>query len=113
MTRAEAETLALSFPGAVKIVLWGETDVYKVRGKVFCAYGVGGEGLSFKVSQIGFSVLTDDGPGRQAPGFARGHWVQVGLDDFTSDEARDWIEASYELVTSKLTRAVRKELGLA
>ena len=32
-------------------------------------------GLSFKVSEIGFEVLTESGPGRQAPYLAKGHWV--------------------------------------
>jgi hypothetical protein len=43
----------------------GDSDVYKVGGKVFAI--VGDDGMSFKVSEIGFMALTENGPGRQAP----------------------------------------------
>ena len=111
--RDEAHAIAMSFPAATHIQLWGRTEVYKVGGKVFATVGLGGEGLSVKVSPIGWEVLTGDGPGRQAPYFARRHWAMVELDDLTADEARNWIAASYDLVAGKLTKAARKELGLA
>ena len=112
ITRQDVMELALGHPAATHIRLWGRTDVYKVGGKVFATCGLGDEGLSVKVSPIGFAVLTDDGPGRQAPYFARGHWAFVALADLTHDEAKNWIDASYELVTRKLTKAARAELGL-
>ena len=112
VSREQVMDLALAHPAATHIRLWGRSDVYKVGGKVFATCGLGDEGLSVKVSAIGFAVLTDDGPGRQAPYFARGHWAFVALDDLTLDEARNWIAASYEMVVRKLTRAQRAELGL-
>ncbi|WP_308238112.1 MmcQ/YjbR family DNA-binding protein [Phenylobacterium sp. J367] len=64
--RAEVEAIALALPATTKVVQWGGSDVYKVGGKVFAICG--DESLSFKVSEIGFVVLTEDGgPGRQAP----------------------------------------------
>ena len=40
------------------------------------------------------------------------HWNSVYIDgDHSPDELRDWIDHSYELVTSKLTKADRKSLG--
>ncbi|MFN3583820.1 MmcQ/YjbR family DNA-binding protein [Phenylobacterium sp.] len=112
MTREEIEALALSMPAATKVVQWGGSDVYKVGGKVFAICGLQG-GLAFKVTEIGFMVLTENGPGRQAPYLARGHWVVVDLDDMDEGEARSWIETSHGLIAAKLTRAVRAELGLA
>jgi predicted DNA-binding protein (MmcQ/YjbR family) len=112
ITREAVMALALARPAATHIRLWGRTDVYKVGGKVFATCGLGDEGLSVKVSPIGWAVLTDDGPGRQAPYFARGHWAFVALSDLTPDEAKNWIEASYDLVVRKLTKAARAELGL-
>jgi predicted DNA-binding protein (MmcQ/YjbR family) len=112
VTREEIEALALSMPAATKVVQWGGSDVYKVGGKVFAICGLQG-GLAFKVTEIGFMVLTENGPGRQAPYLARGHWVVVDLDDMDEGEARSWIETSHGLIAAKLTRATRADLGLA
>ena len=66
MRREEIEAFALGLPATTKVVQWGGSDVYKVGGKVFAICGLSG-GLSFKVTPIGFVVLTEGGPGRQAP----------------------------------------------
>lgn len=112
MTREEAEALAMALPAATKVVQWGGADVYKVGGKVFAICGLGG-GLSFKVTEIGFLVLTDDGPGRQAPYLAKGHWVLVDLEDLDAEDAAGWISTSHSLVSAKLTRKARAEIGLS
>ncbi|MBB3891152.1 putative DNA-binding protein (MmcQ/YjbR family) [Phenylobacterium haematophilum] len=112
MTREEVEAIALALPAAEKVIQWGGSEVYKVGGKVFAICGLRG-GLSFKVSEIGFMALTDEGgPGRQAPYLAKGSWVIVDLDDAGADEARGWVAASHELIAAKLTRKARAELGL-
>ena len=112
MTREEVEAIALALPAAEKVIQWGGSEVYKVGGKVFAICGLRG-GLSFKVSEIGFMALTDEGgPGRQAPYLAKGRWVIVDLDDAGADEARGWVAASHELIAAKLTRKARAELGL-
>jgi predicted DNA-binding protein (MmcQ/YjbR family) len=110
--RDELHAIAMAKPGATHMVLWGGSDVYKVGGKVFATSGLGSAGVSFKVSQVGFAVLTDDGPGRQAPYFAKGDWANLDLGDLTPDEAEGWIGGAYDMVVAKLTRAARKELGL-
>ena len=112
MTRDEVEAAALALPAVSKVVQWGGADVYKVGGKVFAICGLAG-GLSFKVTEIGFMVLTDDGPGRQAPYLAKGGWVIVDLDDLEVGEASGWLATSHDLIAAKLTRKLRAELGLA
>ena len=112
MIRAEVEAAALALPEATKITLWGRLDVYKVRGKVF-AIADEADGLRFRATEIAYAVLTDGGPGRPAPGFARGHWVAIPLSEADPDEAGDWISTSYRLVTAGLTRKARAELGIA
>lgn len=112
MTREEVEAIALALPAAEKVIQWGGSEVYKVGDKVFAICGLRG-GLSFKVSEIGFMALTDEGgPGRQAPYLAKGSWVIVDLDDAGADEARGWVAASHELIAAKLTRKARAEHGL-
>ena len=101
----------MALPAVTHVVQWGGSDVYKVGGKVFAICGLRG-GLSFKVSEIGFEMLTQDGPGRQAPYLAKGSWVIVDLDDLEPDLAPDWIAGAHGLIAAKLTKAARAELGL-
>jgi predicted DNA-binding protein (MmcQ/YjbR family) len=112
LTREEVEACAMALPAATRIVQWGGSDVYKVGGKVFAICGLA-SGLSFKVSEIGFMALTEGGPGRQAPYLAKGHWVSVELEDIAADDLESWLASSHALVAAKLTRAVKRELGLA
>ena len=102
---------AMALPAVTHVVQWGGSDVYKVGGKVFAVCGFD-DGLAFKVTEIGFVVLTDDGPGRQAPYFAKGHWVVVDMDDLDPADVAGWLATAHSLVAAKLTRAVRAELGL-
>jgi predicted DNA-binding protein (MmcQ/YjbR family) len=112
VTREEIEACALALPATTKVVQWGGSDVYKVGGKVFAVCGIA-DGLAFKVSEIGFVVLTDEGgPGRKAPYFAKGQWVIVDIAGTEIADAAGWIATSHSLIAGKLTRAVRAELGL-
>jgi predicted DNA-binding protein (MmcQ/YjbR family) len=112
LTREEVAVCAMALPAATHIVQWGGSDVYKVGGKVFAICGLQG-GLSFKVSEIGFMALTEGGPGRQAPYLARGHWVIVDLEEIGPDDLESWLASSHALIAAKLTRTVKRELGLA
>ena len=111
MTRGELEAVAFALPAVTRVVQWGASDVYKVGGKVFAICG--DDGVSFKVSPIGFVALTEGGPGRQAPYCAKGHWVQIDLDAALDEDIADWLAAAHSLIAAKLTKAVKAELGLA
>lgn len=112
MTKDELHAAAMALPAATHVVQWGGSDVYKVGGKVFAVCGIA-DGLAFKVTEIGFMVLTDEGgPGRQAPYFAKGHWVIVDIDGTDIEDAAGWIATSHSLIAGKLTKATKAELGL-
>ena len=111
MTRAQVEAFAFSLPAVTRVVQWGASDVYKVGGKVFAICG--DEGVSFKVTEIGFVALTEAGPGRQAPYCAKGQWVNVPLEGPSDADLTDWLKTAHSLIAAKLTRKVRAELGLA
>lgn len=111
MSRAKIETVALALPATSKVVQWGDHDVFKVGGKVFAISG--DEGVSFKVSDIGFMALTEGGPGRQAPYSAKGQWVFVEHADFPRGDAESWLKTAHEIIAGKLTKKLRAELGLA
>lgn len=109
MTREEIEALALALPATTKVIQWGASDVYKVGGKVFA---ICGDGLSFKVTDIGFEVLTHDGLGRQAPYCAKGQWVNIALERMEPEDAQGWLATAHSLIAGKLTKKARAELGL-
>jgi predicted DNA-binding protein (MmcQ/YjbR family) len=112
MSRAAVEQIAFALPAVTRVVQWGASDVYKVGGKVFAICG--DEAVSFKVSDIGFVVLTDEGgPGRQAPYCAKGHWVAVDFAGVDGEDLQGWLATAHSLISGKLTKKARAELGLA
>jgi predicted DNA-binding protein (MmcQ/YjbR family) len=112
MRRGDVEAIAFALPAVTKVIQWGGSDVYKVGGKVFAICG--DEAISFKVTPIGFVVLTEaDGPGRQAPYTAKGQWVAVDLAPLDPDDATGWLATAHSLISAKLTKKLRAELGLA
>ena len=115
ITRDEVEALALALPEATRVVLFRDKlDVYKVRAKVFCVCGER-DGLTFKATEIAYAVLTEDGPGRPAPGFApgKGPGVNLPLADVSREDAADWLATSYRLAARTLTKQARSELGIS
>ncbi|MEY3775542.1 MAG: hypothetical protein RLZZ129_2322 [Verrucomicrobiota bacterium] len=105
---------ALTLPGATLVRQWGDSLVFKVAGKVFL---VAGEEagillhLSFKCTPAEFDELTDRDGIRQAPYFARRHWVQLEDPAALSTEALETcIRRSHELVVAGLTKRARLAL---
>lgn len=114
MDRAGIGTVCLALPGATVDHPFGDDhDAYKVGGKMFVI--VGGEGgVSFKVSDIAFEVLTGEGRARPAPYLARAKWVN--LPDpaaWPDDELADHFAIAHSIIAAKLTKKQRTALGLA
>ena len=118
MNRDEFNAFCASLPQTTHVVQWGNSDVWKVGGKVFAVCGWGDEGqdaFTFKVGDIAWEVLRDQPGIRPAPYLAsRGmKWLQQHGEPGLSDEAlRDHLKHSYDMVLTKLTRKLRAELGL-
>ena len=101
-----------ALPGVTHVVQWGGSDVYKVGGKVFAIAGLGG-GLTFKATPMAYEILTEIGRARRAPYLTSGNWLTVdGLEALEDSEVADWLATSHSLVAAKLTRLLRRELGL-
>ena len=113
MDRAGIEALCLSLPGAVLDYPFGpHIAVYKVGGKMFCAMQ-DGDGVSFKVSDMAYQILTENGLARPAPYLAKAKWVNLSLpSDWPDDELIDHLRGAYQLILGKLTKKARAELGL-
>ncbi|WP_374275864.1 MmcQ/YjbR family DNA-binding protein [Brevundimonas sp.] len=114
MDRAAVGRVCLALPGATLDHAFGDDhDVYRVGGKMFAMVGALG-GVSFKVSDIAFQVLTEDGRARPAPYLARARWVHLDdPGDWPDDELADHLKTAHALIAARLTRKVRAELGLS
>jgi predicted DNA-binding protein (MmcQ/YjbR family) len=87
-------------------------DAYKVGGKMFAIMG-GMGGLSFKVSDIAYEVLTESGRAAPAPYLARNKWVHLADPaDWPAAELAEHLAIAHGIVAAKLTRKARAELGL-
>ena len=113
MNRKGVKRVCLALKGATLDHPWGDDhDVYKVGGKMFAMIGSEG-GLSLKVSDIGFEVLTESGRARPAPYLARAKWVHVDdLNDWPKDELVAQLRAAHALIAAKLPKKRRTELGV-
>jgi len=67
----------------------------------------------FKTSDMAFRMLTEQPGISPSPYLGRYKWVQVTNPDALNDEdTKAYIQAAYDIVKAKLTKAKRKELGL-
>ena len=117
MTPADFETFCMSLPGATLVIQWGETHVFKVGGKIFAmassAAMTGSESFMFKVSDMAFELLIEHGLARPAPYLARAKWVQLVSDDALPDvELEAYLTQAHAIIAARLTRALKRELGL-
>ncbi|MEO5324860.1 MmcQ/YjbR family DNA-binding protein [Mesorhizobium sp. CC13] len=118
MTLDEYNGFCAALPHTTHVVQWGGAHVWKVGGKVFAIGGWSdGEGLAvtFKVSDMAYDVLKEQPGLRPAPYLAsRGmKWIQRRSgESMDADALKDYLRESHRLIAAKLTRAVRKDLGL-
>lgn len=118
MNREELNAFCATLSAAHHVVQWGNADVWKVGPKVFaiCGWGQGRDAFTFKVSDLGYEVLSDMPGIKPAPYMAsRGlKWVQVYDEPGLSEaELKAHIQASYDMVRSKLTKAQKAAAGLS
>ena len=117
MTRDELMAFCAGLPQTTHVVQWGNSDVYKVGGKLFAVVGMGdgGNTVTFKATEMGFEILSDSPGLRPAPYMAsRGlKWIQhYGEPGLSDHSLRAHILASYEMAIGALTKKKRAELGL-
>ncbi|WP_029085869.1 MmcQ/YjbR family DNA-binding protein [Brevundimonas aveniformis] len=113
MDRQGVKQVCLALPAATLDHPWDpDHDAYKVGGKMFAV--IGGMGaISFKVSDIAYEVLTQSGRARPAPYMARAKWINLDdPSDWPDDELAEHLRIAHGLIAAKLTKKVRRELGL-
>lgn len=117
MTREEFDTYCGSLKAATHVVQWSDASVWKIGGKIFAIYPKWGKGehhkLSFKCSDLAYTILIEQPHIIPAPYLARAKWVQIDAERAMDNKAiRDYIDAAYAIIMGKLTKTLRKELGL-
>lgn len=118
-----------SLKATLHVVQWGNADVWKVGGKVFAIGGWGDKvdrnkadsqqrkpAFTFKVSEMNFELLKEQAGYRPAPYLAsRGFtWIQqTDTSKVLDDDLKYYIESSYRLVVSGLSKKKQRELGIS
>ncbi|MEP3351091.1 MAG: MmcQ/YjbR family DNA-binding protein [Marinomonas sp.] len=118
MTYDEFNQFCGSLPVTTHVVQWGNSQVWKVGGKLFAVGGWNKDGapaFTFKTSDLNYEFLRNKEGYRPAPYLAsRGmKWIQQfeGTKDL-DEELKYYIEESYRIVSLGLTKKKQKELGL-
>lgn len=102
MNTDEIRKLCKSLPETTEKLQWGDALCFKIAGKMFAVLGLDNPRLSFKCTPDIFSELIERESIRPSPYLGRYKWVMLErLDAVGTDELRDLIGQSYELVRAK------------
>jgi len=117
MNRDEFDRFCASLKATTNVIQWGNATVWKIGGKIFaiCSHWGPGEDqkISFKCSDLSFTILIEQDKIIPAPYLARAKWVQLtARDAMNEDDIKAYINEAYTIISAKLTRAVRSELRI-
>jgi predicted DNA-binding protein (MmcQ/YjbR family) len=111
MTVESLRRFGLSFPEATENLQWGETLCFKVRGKLFFLLSLEAvpPTLCCKTSPERFAELLEYEGIVPAPYVGRYKWVLLErLDILPSEEIKDMVRQSYEMVAAKAPKRHKK-----
>jgi predicted DNA-binding protein (MmcQ/YjbR family) len=107
--------MALALPGATFDVKWGADRIYSVGGKMFASAGAEKDPApkyAFKVSDLAFQMLVEQGLAKPAPYLARAKWVQLVAADALDDaDLAAYIAEAHRIVAGKLAKTVQAKLA--
>ena len=104
----------LSLPAVTEDVKWENNLVFSVGDKMFCIAGLEQPlSFSFKVPDEDFEEISSRQGFKPAPYLARAKWVLVTEPSrLHTNEWKQFIKTSYDLVKNKLTKKTRTELKI-
>lgn len=107
-------SICLSFPSVTEEVKWGNDLCFCVAGKMFCVTNLEPpHSFSFKVTDAEFEELSETEGFKPAPYLARARWVLVtDSSKLSRKELKNYLQQSYDLITTKFSRKQRKDLGI-
>jgi predicted DNA-binding protein (MmcQ/YjbR family) len=111
----EMQSICRNLPGVTEDIKWENHLCFNIGGKMFFVLGLDMSPTtsSFKANEEEFEELSSKEGCMPAPYMARYKWIHV--DDLNRFGKKDWerlINESYELVSAKLPKKTKKELGL-
>lgn len=103
-----------ALPGATEDVKWGDHLVFSVGEKMFAVFDVAdAEPITLKVSPAVFPILIREEGISPAPYLARASWVRLeNTRVLPLGEIQALLRESHELVAAKLSKRLRRELGI-
>lgn len=117
MTREEFDHFCQGLKATTNVIQWGNATVWKIGGKIFAICSHWGDGeqqkISFKCSDLSYQILCELPDIVPAPYLARAKWVQITTSSaMNDDDIKGYIQQAHDIISKKLTRAKRAELGL-
>ncbi|MBK9176017.1 MAG: MmcQ/YjbR family DNA-binding protein [Flavobacteriales bacterium] len=114
MTIEDIRSICTRLPACTEDVKWGNDLCFCVGSKMFCVTGLNGPfGVSFKVPDEDFEEVSQRRGFKPADYVARYKWVTITNPNAVSRKDLDvFIRTSYKLVSAKLPKKVRLQLGL-
>ena len=108
------QQICLSLPAVTEDIKWDNDLVFSVGGKMFCVVALDPPfSCSFKLPDELYEEMSIKEGFSPAPYLARAKWVLVTRPAVLSlKEWEAYIQQSYELVSSRLTKKQRESLGI-
>ena len=112
MDTEKLRSFCLSLAGATEGIKWEDHLCFMVGGKIFCITGMDDSaGVSLKVPEEDFDLLTERDGLVQAGYMARRKWIQVqSRNKLRPEEWEHFLQQSYELVKAGLPKKLQKEI---
>jgi predicted DNA-binding protein (MmcQ/YjbR family) len=107
-------SICSKFSGVTEDVKWETNLCFCVGGKIFCITDLEPpHTFSFKVTDEEFDELSETDGFKPAPYLARAKWVLV-VDPLklSRRDLENYLQRSYGMIKSKISKAQRKKLGL-
>ena len=117
MNLSELTSTLLAFAGATEEYPWGSSPmVIKVGGKMFAIVGLEADPLKISLkADPEDAIIQRNMYEAVQPGYHlnKEHWNTVTLDDSIPDKLlKQMIDESYQLISKKLSRKVKLEIGV-
>lgn len=111
----DLQKICKKFTAVTEDIKWGHDLCFCIGKKMFLVVGIDEypSSASFKVADEDFDEICQREGFVPAPYMARNKWVKI--DDISRIGKQEWEEfalESYELVKSKLSKKLQRELGL-
>ncbi len=102
------------FPAVTEDIKWENNLCFCIGGKIFCIANLEPPHIfSFKVTDKEYFELSESDGFMPAPYLARAKWVLcTDPKKLNKTELKKYLQQSYEMITLKIPKKQRKELGL-